>query len=58
MVMDLPSDATLALSELKSSLLKRSENYTFGNRVSTYQFVKDQISIASDATISKTENTT
>ena len=43
MVMDLSSDPTLALSELKSSLLKQSENNTFGNRVSTFQFVKDQL---------------
>jgi len=43
MVMDLSSDTTLALSELKASLLNQSDNKTFENRVSTFRFVKDQL---------------
>ena len=43
MIMELSTDAAQAVSELKESLLNQPEKNTFGNRVSAFRFVKDQL---------------
>lgn len=43
MVMELPSDITAAVAELKERLLKQTENHFYGTRVSVLRFIKDQL---------------
>ena len=43
MVMELSSDESQAISELKSALLKQTDHETYGKRVSAFRFVKDQL---------------
>ena len=43
MTMELSSDESQAISELKSALLKQTDVETYGKRVSAYRFIKDQL---------------
>ncbi len=43
MAIELPSDEAQAISELKLALLKLTDVETYGNRVSNFRFVKDQL---------------
>jgi hypothetical protein len=43
MVMELPSDLSAAVAELKERLLKQTENHFYGTRVSVLRFIKDQL---------------
>jgi hypothetical protein len=43
MTMELSDDASQAITELKPALIKQTENNHYGNRVSAFRFVKDQL---------------